>query len=110
MSIDAASRARLARVLSAARLPAAAAPVLLPSDSDDVWRIGPIVLRVCWRGRPEAFHPRSGGDPSALLEIAQTRRQRQLIRAEEHVDLPRAERRRRDRFGPSSSYADTFVS
>lgn len=50
MLIDAGSRARLARVLRAARLPAAAAPVLLPSDSNDVWRIGPAVLRVCWRG------------------------------------------------------------
>jgi aminoglycoside phosphotransferase len=50
MRIDAASRARLARVLRAVRLPAAAAPVLLPSDSNDVWRIGPAVLRVCWRG------------------------------------------------------------
>jgi aminoglycoside phosphotransferase (APT) family kinase protein len=53
MRIDAASRARLARVLRAVRLPAAAAtaaPVLLPSDSNDAWRIGPAVLRVCWRG------------------------------------------------------------
>jgi aminoglycoside phosphotransferase (APT) family kinase protein len=50
MHIDAASRARLARVLRAVRLPAAAAPVLLPSDSNDAWRIGPVVLRVCWRG------------------------------------------------------------
>jgi aminoglycoside phosphotransferase (APT) family kinase protein len=40
-------------VLRAVRLPAAAAaaaPVLLPSDSNDAWRIGPAVLRVCWRG------------------------------------------------------------
>ena len=53
MHIDAASRARLARVLRVARLPAeakAATPVLLPSDSNDAWRIGPAVLRVCWRG------------------------------------------------------------
>jgi aminoglycoside phosphotransferase (APT) family kinase protein len=50
MRIDAESRARLARVLRAVRLPSAAAPVLLPSDSNDVWRIGPAVLRVCWRG------------------------------------------------------------
>jgi len=50
MRIGAESRARLARVLRVARLPAAAAPVLLPSDSNDVWRIGPAVLRVCWRG------------------------------------------------------------
>jgi aminoglycoside phosphotransferase (APT) family kinase protein len=53
MRIEAASRGRLARVLRVARLPAAAAtaaPVLLPSDSNDVWRIGPAVLRVCWRG------------------------------------------------------------
>jgi scyllo-inosamine 4-kinase len=53
MHIDAASRARLTRVLRVARLPAdakAATPVLLPSDSNDAWRIGPAVLRVCWRG------------------------------------------------------------
>lgn len=52
MIIDVAGRARLARVLRVARLPveAAAAPVLLPSDSNDAWRIGPTVLRVCWRG------------------------------------------------------------
>jgi aminoglycoside phosphotransferase (APT) family kinase protein len=53
MSIDAASRTRLARVLRAACLPAeaaAVAPVLLSSDSNDAWRIGPAVLRVCWRG------------------------------------------------------------
>jgi aminoglycoside phosphotransferase (APT) family kinase protein len=55
MSIDAGSRSRLARVLRAARVPAAAAPVLLPSDSNDVWRIGPAVLRVCWRGDRERF-------------------------------------------------------
>jgi aminoglycoside phosphotransferase (APT) family kinase protein len=50
MGMDAASRARLAQVLRVARLPVRAAPVLLPSDSNDVWRIGPTVLRVCWRG------------------------------------------------------------
>ena len=50
MRIDVASQARLARVLRAVRLPAAAVPVLVPSDSNDVWRIGPAVLRVCWRG------------------------------------------------------------
>jgi aminoglycoside phosphotransferase (APT) family kinase protein len=33
----------------------AAAPVLLPSDSNDTWRIGPAVLRVCWRGDRERF-------------------------------------------------------
>ncbi|MEV6845015.1 aminoglycoside phosphotransferase family protein [Actinoplanes sp. NPDC051411] len=53
MPIDAVSRARLARVLRVARLPAEAAgmpPVLLPSDSNDAWRIGPVFLRICWRG------------------------------------------------------------
>jgi aminoglycoside phosphotransferase (APT) family kinase protein len=49
MRIDDARRARLAHVLQAVRLPAAA-PVLLPSDSNDAWRIGPAVLRICWRG------------------------------------------------------------
>ena len=47
--------ARLARVLRAVRLPADEAPVLLPSDSNDVWRIGPAVVRVCWRGDRERF-------------------------------------------------------
>jgi len=55
MPVDAASRARLARVLRVARLPVASAPVLWPSDSNDVWRIEPGVLRVCWRGDRERF-------------------------------------------------------
>ena len=58
MRIDAAGRIRLARVLRVARLPARAAgvvPVLLPSDSNDAWRIGSAVLRVCWRGDRERF-------------------------------------------------------
>ncbi len=45
-------------MLRVARLPAGAAiaaPVPLPSDSNDVWRIGPAVLRVCWRGDRERF-------------------------------------------------------
>jgi aminoglycoside phosphotransferase (APT) family kinase protein len=56
MSDDAASR--LARVLRTARLPAAATnatPVPLPSHSNDAWRIGPVVLRVCWRGDRARF-------------------------------------------------------
>jgi aminoglycoside phosphotransferase (APT) family kinase protein len=56
MPIDPAAQARLARVMRVARLPMAAAePVLLPSDSNDAWRIGPVVLRVCWRGDRERF-------------------------------------------------------
>ncbi|WP_250038400.1 phosphotransferase family protein [Paractinoplanes maris] len=55
MRIDEATRARLARVSQAVRLPAAAVPVLLPSDSNDVWRIGPVVVRICWRGDRERF-------------------------------------------------------
>jgi aminoglycoside phosphotransferase (APT) family kinase protein len=56
--IDPASQARLVRILRVARLPAEAAgtaPVLLPSNSNDTWRIGPAVLRVCWRGDRERF-------------------------------------------------------
>jgi aminoglycoside phosphotransferase len=56
MSADAASR--LARVLRTARLPAAATaatPLLLPSDSNDAWLIGPVVLRICWRGDRARF-------------------------------------------------------
>lgn len=53
MPTDPARRERLLRVLRVARLPAQAArtaPVLLPGDSNDAWRIGPVVLRICWRG------------------------------------------------------------
>ena len=49
MRIDEARQARLARVRQAVRLPAAA-PVPLPSDSNDAWRVGPVVVRICWRG------------------------------------------------------------
>jgi aminoglycoside phosphotransferase (APT) family kinase protein len=41
--------ARLARVLGAVRVPAAT-PVLLTSHSNDAWRIGQVVLRICRRG------------------------------------------------------------
>jgi aminoglycoside phosphotransferase (APT) family kinase protein len=46
--------ARLARVSSVADLPAAD-PVLVASDSNDVWRIGSVVLRICWRGDRDRF-------------------------------------------------------
>lgn len=49
MSYDA-RRARLVRVLAAERIDPSAAAVPLASDSNDVWRIGPLVVRVCWRG------------------------------------------------------------
>lgn len=47
-------RARLARVLRTLRLPAAE-PVPLASDSNDVWRIGSVVVRICWRGDRDRF-------------------------------------------------------
>ena len=47
-------RQRLARVLPRVQLPAET-PVLLPSDSNDTWRIGSVVLRICWRGDRDRF-------------------------------------------------------
>lgn len=55
MHIDDARRARLTRVRHMVRLPRSAPPVLLPSDSNDAWRIGPVVVRICWRGDLERF-------------------------------------------------------
>ena len=55
MRIDEAARERLGRVRKVVRLPAAAVPVPVPSDSNDVWRVGPVVVRVCWRGDRERF-------------------------------------------------------
>src|SRR5450631_1578302 len=50
----AARQARLTRVLSIARVPAQT-PVPIASDSNDVWRIGAVVLRICWRGDRDRF-------------------------------------------------------
>ena len=47
-------RQRLARVLREVRVPAGT-PVLLASDSNDTWRIGSVVLRICWRGDRDRF-------------------------------------------------------
>ena len=44
------SEARLRLVADAATLVIDAPPVGLPSDSNDAWKIGELVLRVCWRG------------------------------------------------------------
>lgn len=58
MTVAAGDRARLARVMRALRLPAklsAREPVLLTSHSNDVWRIGSVVLRICWRGDRDRF-------------------------------------------------------
>jgi len=44
------SDARLRQVADAAGLDIAEAPVPLPSDSNDAWKIGDRVLRICWRG------------------------------------------------------------
>jgi hypothetical protein len=49
-----ARRQRLARVLSRVHVPAGS-PVLLASDSNDAWRIGSVVLRICWRGDRDRF-------------------------------------------------------
>jgi aminoglycoside phosphotransferase (APT) family kinase protein len=46
---------RLDRVLRAAHLPDSPTPVLLPSDSNDAWRIGSVVVRICWRGDRSRF-------------------------------------------------------
>jgi aminoglycoside phosphotransferase (APT) family kinase protein len=44
------SNDRLRLVTEAARLTIDATPIPLPSDSNDVWKIGDLVLRICWRG------------------------------------------------------------
>lgn len=44
------SEARLRLVAEAATLTIDAPPIPLPSDSNDAWKIGDLVLRVCWRG------------------------------------------------------------
>lgn len=51
---DPARQERLRRVLAAARLDGDDARPL-PSDSNDVWRIGELILRTCYRGDPERF-------------------------------------------------------
>src|ERR1035441_8815909 len=50
----AARQARLTRVLGSAWVPAQT-PVPIASDSNDVWRIGAVVLRICWRGDRDRF-------------------------------------------------------
>ena len=55
MDLAAARRARLARVLARAGVPAAVPELMALSDSNDVWRIGPVVLRICWRGDRNRF-------------------------------------------------------
>jgi hypothetical protein len=50
----AARQARLTRVLGIARVPAQTL-VPIASDSNDVWRIGAVVLRICWRGDRDRF-------------------------------------------------------
>jgi hypothetical protein len=55
MDLAAARRARLARVLARAGVPAAVPVLMALSDSNDVWRIGPVVLRICWRGDRDRF-------------------------------------------------------
>jgi hygromycin-B 7''-O-kinase len=44
------SGARLRIAAQAAKVTIDAAPTRLPSDSNDVWKIGDLVLRICWRG------------------------------------------------------------
>jgi hypothetical protein len=55
MDLAAARRARLARVLARAGVPAAVPVLMALGDSNDVWRIGPVVLRICWRGDRNRF-------------------------------------------------------
>jgi aminoglycoside phosphotransferase (APT) family kinase protein len=45
------ARLRLSRVLALARLRDTVDATPLPSASNDTWRIGDLVVRVCWRGR-----------------------------------------------------------
>jgi len=44
------SEARLRLVAEAAKLTIDVPPIPLPSDSNDAWKIGGLVLRICWRG------------------------------------------------------------
>ena len=44
------AHARLRRVADAIGIRLAPAPMALASDSNDVWRVGDLVLRICWRG------------------------------------------------------------
>lgn len=44
------SEARLRLVAEATRLRIDAPPIPLPSDSNETWKIGELVLRICWRG------------------------------------------------------------
>ena len=44
------SEARLRLVAEATRLTIDAPPIPLPSDSNETWKIGELVLRICWRG------------------------------------------------------------
>ncbi|MEV8504020.1 aminoglycoside phosphotransferase family protein [Actinoplanes sp. NPDC051475] len=46
--------ARLNRVRRLIRLPRAE-PTRLPSDSNDTWRLGDTILRICWRGDLDRF-------------------------------------------------------
>ncbi len=52
---EASARGRLARLAPALPIRIDAAPRFLPSNSNDAWLIGEVVLRVCWRGDPQRF-------------------------------------------------------
>lgn len=41
---------RLQRVLRAERLAPAEPPSLIDSESNEVWRVGDVIVRICWRG------------------------------------------------------------
>jgi scyllo-inosamine 4-kinase len=51
---EANARRRLARLAPALAI-RTDDPQFLPSHSNDAWRIGDVVLRVCWRGDPQRF-------------------------------------------------------
>jgi len=51
---EANARVRLARLASALPVPTED-PRFLPSYSNDAWRLGEVVLRVCWRGDRQRF-------------------------------------------------------
>lgn len=52
---EANARRRLARVAPALPLRVGETPQFLPSNSNDAWRLGEAILRVCWRGDRQRF-------------------------------------------------------
>jgi aminoglycoside phosphotransferase (APT) family kinase protein len=59
---------RLARLAPVLPVPVEA-PQFLPSNSNDAWRLGETILRVCWRGDPQRFVKEAALAASLPLEV-----------------------------------------